>query len=460
MTMKKKIEIEVRLSATQRAFVESSAQIVWLIGPQGEGKTFAGFIGLLTHQRRMGKAVRAALIRDTFQNIKTMTIPSIQDILGLMPVEFARSFGWHDGGRKLQGPGLDVDLFGIDDLGSLTKLQGGEYSAIWLEEPAPMVERANAGLPEQVFTAALSRVARQRGAVPRLQVTMNPADEEHWTYCYAVQKPINTEHVKTQVFNIPHGENTHLTDIQRQTASAAFANDPALYSRYVEGKFAFAAIGEKVTPEYSEDLHRSREVIAPIPFRLTYRFWDGGLNPTCVICQVAPSGRINILDAIVGSNIGVRQLIETQVRPVIAGKYREITEWRDIGDPSMQNREQSSSDTSAAKVIEDTLHTCFLPGPVSWEARREALKEALSRVIDGRGMLQVSRSAEVIHKALRGGWHYRKTNTGQVLRDIPEKDIHSHPGDALSYGLAHILPWKPRPRIIEEVYEPLLAGVY
>ncbi|MEM4721784.1 MAG: hypothetical protein QXT73_06985 [Candidatus Methanomethylicaceae archaeon] len=57
---------------------------------------------------------------------------------------------------------MDVDLFGIDDPASLSKLQGPEYALIWLEEPAPMADKANAGLSEEVFNAALVRATRQK----------------------------------------------------------------------------------------------------------------------------------------------------------------------------------------------------------------------------------------------------------------------------------------------------------
>ena len=39
---------------------------------------------------------------------------------------------------------------------------------------------------------------------------------------------------------------------------------------------------------------------------------------------------------------------------------------------------------------------------------------------------------------LRGGWHYRRFPSG-VVSKIPVKDPHSHPADALSYGVCELL---------------------
>ena len=69
------------LSPTQSAFVHSSAEIVMLMGPMGEGKTYAGLIAVMRHAQRCGRSIRGALIRDTFQNIKLSTIPDIKEVL-------------------------------------------------------------------------------------------------------------------------------------------------------------------------------------------------------------------------------------------------------------------------------------------------------------------------------------------------------------------------------------------
>lgn len=453
--------MKIPLFPTQLKFVSSDAPIVFLIAPQGEGKTFSGFMAVLYHQKRIGGMVRGAIIRDTFQNIKTMTIPSIQDAIEFCgksedPNSFQKVFEWSDGGRKLKGPGIDIDLFGIDDLGSLTKLQGGEYSVIWLEEPAPMWERANAGLSREVFTAALSRVARQRGAKPRLQITMNPADEEHWTYDLAIKNPImrppEMPDIWTEVFRIPYGENQFLTDIQRQTAKAAFKNDPALWRRYIGGEFAFAIFGEAVTPEYNEDMHRAKEILAPWDTAKGLRFWDAGFNPTCVIGQIHPvSGRLIIYDTLVGENIGMLQLIRGEAKPLISMKYRKITNWIDTGDPALLTRDQSNTEMSPAQVINAELNATYFPGATDWETRKQAIKYVLTSM----PMLLLSKNEEKLHQALRGGWHYAKTNSGEILKDAPLKNIWSHPADALSQGLPVILGSAIRkPKITRRVQKP------
>ena len=230
-------ELHLKFSPAQHDFINSTATVVALIGPQGEGKTYAGLWGLVAHAMRFdNRPMRGAIIRDTFENIKNMTIPSILDA-SLNEAVF------HSGGRKMKILNAEIDLFGIDDLASLSKLQGAEYSFVWLEEPAPIAAKENAGLREEVFDTALSRISRQRDSIPRLQITMNPADEEHWTYRKLIFDPINQRNVTTEVFNIPYGSNWIITEDQREIVKMAYKDRPDLYDRYVKGRFSYVQVG-------------------------------------------------------------------------------------------------------------------------------------------------------------------------------------------------------------------------
>ena len=385
--------------------------------------------------------MRGAIVRDTFLNLENTTRPSILEASHNRAVFYA-------GGRKFRFLNAEIDMFGVDDLASLSKFQGAGYSFVWLEEPAPMEGRDNAGLQRSVFDVALSRIGSQREAIPRLQITMNPADEDHWTYEVLVLNPINTENYRTHVVNIPYESNPYIGKTQREAVKLAYKDNPANYQRYVEGKFSYIQVGEAVTPEYNEGLHRSKDVLIPNKQFDTFRFWDGGLNPTCVFMQITPRGRLLFLDTVRGENIGMKQLLDAQVIPLINQRYHEIKKWRDIGDPALVEREQSDSTQTAADVINKTLGAAFEPGEKSWQNRREAMKEMFNRNIDGMPMVCLSKNDLILHRCFRGGWHYQVDNSGRVLKDKPIKDIHSHPGDAVSHGIGRLLM---SPKIVDRL---------
>lgn len=432
-------------SPSQAAFVFSDAQVVMAVGPMGSGKTFAGIGGLIAHAARCGASIRGALVRDTHTNIKISTVPDIKEILG----DFAT---FHDDDRRMvihSTPKVEMDLFGIDDQASLSKLQGPQYAIIWLEEPAPIHEKANAGLPRAVFDLSLARASRQRGRLMRVQITQNPADEDHWTEELFHEPPILAEDPDTGArivkacFRIPYHENTHANALTRAANIAAFKNDPGKYSRYVEGRAAPVQRGKSPAPTYNPSIHYSEQELVVIPGAQGIRGWDAWHNPVCLIAQYVPPGRLIVHEVLTASGVGVQELIESQVLPTLARpKYSgKILDWRDIGDPTMRTPDQSSVSRTTARVLEDLLKTHFEPGPTRWKSRIDPLCTALrTNATDGRPQILISSSARPLHRSLNGGWHYKVDNNGNVIGNTPVQDQHDHQAQALAYIVSRIFP--------------------
>jgi len=454
----RKNDIVFDLSPYQDAFVFSDAHVVFLVGPMGEGKTFAAIAGIINHANRCGCDIRGALVRDTHTNIKISTVPDIKSVLKDM-------VSFHDDYKKMiihsRPYKVEMDLFGIDDPAAMSKLQGPQYAIIWLEEPAPIIEKANAGLPVGVYRLAIARAARQAGTILRVQITQNPADEEHWT-TKEIYKPrvvardpdTGVEIIK-ECFRIPRGDNKYLSPLSRAANIAAFQDDPGMYARYVEGREAPVLRGKKVTPEYNPSLHFMHDVELPVvKGAIGIRGWDSYQNPACVIGQWVPPGRLIIHDVCYDTNIGPKELIEQQVKPLLAtSKYRGlIHQWRDIGDPSMRTADQSSVSSSAARVVEDLLNTRFEPGPTFWDHRIRPLKSALLKnATDGKPSILLSKTAYLLHRALNGGWHWKTDNSNRVVGSLPVKDEHSHPADAFSYPVALLFPYDALRKDIREL---------
>ncbi len=447
-------DLVMELSPTQLDFVLCDDEIVQLEGPMGEGKTFGGVAGLIGHAKRCGTDIRAALVRDTFQNIKTSTKPDIIDYLGPW-VNFT------DAGKKMiinSQPRVECDLFGIDDEASISKLQGPQYACIWLEEPAPIFEKANAGLPREVLNMAIARAARQRGTKMRVQLTHNPADEEHWTAQladepreYASYEDPDTGEIFTihkTTMRIPPGENKFLPGITRAALRGAFKDDPAKQARYIEGKPAEVYRGKKVTPGYSPKIHFP-QIELPVFEGPALQFWDGWHHPTCIIAQYNPFGQLVIHDVLVDDELtATQELIKEKVKPrLLTPKYRKkIKSWQIIGDGTMMTPDQSSIHTSAAKIIEKEFSARFEPGPVRWPIRRESINHRLKQMLnEGRPRIVLSSTAVKLHRALKGGWHYKTDHSGNVLGELPnQRSPHSHPGNAFAYGIAVLMPYDPR----------------
>jgi hypothetical protein len=338
----------------------------------------------------------------------------------------------------------------------MSKLQGPEYACIWLEEPAPIIEKANAGLPKDVFDLAIARASRQKGTLLRVQVTQNPADEDHWTEAVANMPAVYEEDAATgmqilkEVYRIAYGENTYLNPLSRLANKAAFRNDPGKYARYVEGRAAAVQKGKRVTPEYNPKIHYADRELPVIPGALGLRFYDGWHHPVCILAQYIPPGKIWFHNCFWGDGIGIKELLPQQVIPMIMSpKFRgKISDWRDIGDPSMRTPDQSTTAETAARRVEGILKTRFEPGPTKWSYRIDPLRSALSMLgPDGSPLIYVSSSAYDLHRALNGGWHFKSDNSGNIIGNLPVKDKAADVGDAAAYGVAAVLPYVRIPNI-------------
>lgn len=443
-------ELRYALTPTQKAFAKSEAVVNVIYSNTGEGKTFACVAALIEHVKRCGVPIRVAIVRDTLENLKSSVVISIQDFFQNDP----SAYRFSDGYKKLtiftKPHKITADLFGIDDLGSLGKLQGPEYALIWLNEPAPIADadRVSAGLSEDVFKAALVRCARQKGTRARLQVDMNPADQDHWTYRrFIEEEQIDPDNplITKAVFRVPYGENIHANEVSRQAVRAAYKGDDANYARYVLGQFAKVYKGPAVTPSYNEERHLAKGNIIPSPGLVSFAFFDSWSNPSCVLGQITQYNRLIFIDTVTLEGSDIETLLETQVIPLLEsprwkGKAKG---WRVGGDRTMLVMDQSNKLESAARKVSKYFGCYFDPGPQHWSMIQNHINRALTQS-DNRGepMILISADNKVLHKGLNGGWHYHINNQGKRTSNIPVKDELSHPCDAWANAVCVLLPSK------------------
>lgn len=432
-------EFEISPSPVQYDFFQSTAPEVLLVGPRGEGKTEAGIMAMLIHADRQPKELRPipwAIIRDTWSNLQRTTLRSF---LAPWPDSFAASIRSRleirEGGREISLPGWwTAFLFGVDSAADLNKLQSLQLGGLWGEEFAPVMEQdiSSLGVAEEMWL--LGQTSLRYPCVTRAQITQNYPSKDHWTW----QRFAEQHLPQCALFRIPRGENKHVRDEYRLKMEQALQGRPDLLDRLVLGKPSDVYIGEKVTPEYNEDLHRSMTLL-PLLSAPVIRCWDGGQTPACVFVQIAPSGKIHVLDTLQAQGMGMQQFIETQVRGLMASRYPDAQDWQDSGDPSLSTPEQSDSMYCAAQIINKTLKARFIPGEPSWQARREWIKERLIR-----DQILLSPHEKILHRALSGGWHYKRAPSGEVIKDLPEKDMYSHAIDAFCHAMTRLFAFPKR----------------
>lgn len=441
------MKIKFDANPTQKDFIESRAEADLFSSRKGEGKSAALCWAIMYHTKHNPGATWL-VIRDTWENLRRTTL---KEFLGWFPDGVMgtwnageKSYTWNTAATGLSGK---VYWMGAEDEMDASKIASMPLAGFAIDEPSGAAGETS-GVDEFIFDTAKAQLRQPGMKWYAIKLAQNNPDEGHWTYRRFVAPgtppdpdipllPAQESGFKAWQTKTP--ENTaHLPPGYYEGLRKSWAHRPDLVRRFVDGKYGYQQVGRPVTPEWSDDLHLSPIPLKPMRGLPLHLLYDGGLNPTCLITQVTPLGYWNILETFVGDGIGMFQLIETVAKPAITARYHGFGLIH-VGDPNLAMREQSDARNSAAKVITRELGGVYHRGGNDEMARIEPLRAVLTRVIQGRGVMQVDpENAIHVHRALRGGWHYGKPRGGGEGKI--KKNMHSHPGDALGYGAAWLFP--------------------
>jgi len=206
--------------------------------------------------------------------------------------------------------------------------------------------------------------------------------------------------------------------------------------------------GVAITPEYAARFHQAQQALEPVQGELQcFRFWYQGLYPCCIIGQILSSGRILLIDCLLGEqNGGIEDLIERKVIPTLAADYRGCTNWRDITNHGPLHKMSEPSEHRLDQIIHAKLQGHAEQGEPDFFTRLNAFKSILAQT----GRLTVNpaptpgEAQPWIHEALAGGYSFRKDQSGVISKTEARK---FHPltsvGEALGHGLAKIFVKKP-----------------
>jgi hypothetical protein len=162
---------------------------------------------------------------------------------------------------------------------------------------------------------------------------------------------------------------------------------------------------------------------------------DFGLTPAAVIGQKTSAGTWKVLHEIVTFDMGLERFGQQLLGELNARFPKaQVMIW---GDPAGMQRDAIYEVTAF-----DHLRTLGLraqPTPSNdFKVRREAAAAPMQRLIQGKPGLIVDKSCKLLRKSLAGGYHFKRVSVGsgqERFRDAPNKNEHSHVGDAFGYLL-------------------------
>lgn len=201
--------------------------------------------------------------------------------------------------------------------------------------------------------------------------------------------------------------------------------------------------GTPVYPDFNRSFHGSKKELNPVIGLPLLRGWDFGLTPACVIGQYV-DGQLRILREFVEQNKGAEQFVPEvlkQCNLLYPSWSDQKKDFRDAIDPSGSARKDTDMSTCALVMAKNGLTT--YPGPVAFEARKNAVEDFLIRSHKGVPDFLIDlNNCPTIVRGFEGGYRYPEKATDVEPNKLrPIKDEHSHPHDALQYICAKVKHW-------------------
>ena len=439
---------------TAAAFHADKSYVRGLMGPIGSGKSVACVNELIRIATRVQKPdargfrrSRIAIIRNTYPELKSTTMKTWKDWVPLdfCPIKYASPVSGRMYGSLPDGTSVDMEVFfiALDKEKDIKKLLSMELTAGWINEARE--------IPKAVLDALTGRIGRyppkRDGGPTRSCILMdtNPPDDDHWWYKLAEEgTPDNwaffqqppallyddghwvpnpgAENIK----HLPNGYDYYLNQLggkQRQWIRV-----------YIEGKYGTVMDGQPVYPEFRDDVHIAADAITPHPNCPLILGWDFGLTPACLVGQITPRGQLVILLEMVAERMGLKQFANVVVKPILATRLPDFTIGISVADPA--GAAEAETDQQSCIPLLNDLGIPTIAAPTNkLEPRLGAVRDFLTRMVDGQPGILISRSCKIVRKGFNGGYKFERVQVAgdERYRDKPCKNRYSHPHDALQY---------------------------
>jgi phage terminase large subunit len=442
-------------SNTAKSFHEDNSFVRLVIGPYGSGKsTMCAFeivkracaMPAWSNGRRRSKW---AIVRNTSGELHSTTLQTWLQWFGDLGTISKRQkplltyeHCFNDGNGFIE---LELIFIALDREEDVRKIKSLEVTGVYINELSEVPQGALSHFKGRVNKRYPSKSFCEEDYWSGIITDTNPPDVDHWIY-----KDFETKNLDSyKIFHQPPGLLKDSDDKWTRNDNADNCNNLATdyYTKLAEGQtidfvkvfclgeYGSVGFGKKVYPEYNDDTH-SVDDIKAIQGDALYLGWDFGLTPACIVCQLTPRGRLMVLKEYVGEDIGIKSFAESIVLPGIVRDfpYNKIGESR--GDPAGAHRNEIMEELSCIGEL-NTIGIKTLPARTNdIDPRIGAVRFFLNRMVDGKPSFILSRKGcPVLRRGFIKDYIYRRIAVAgeERYREKPDKNMASHPHDALQY---------------------------
>jgi hypothetical protein len=435
------MSIEYSPPATvERMMLDDTSLVRVLVGPVGSGKSMGAIMEILRRSRQQAphadgcRYTRFAIVRNTLQQLRTTVLTDIQQYLGPMISYFVTDSTIRIRAKLPDGTTVVSDwlMIPLDTADDQKRLLSMQLTGAWINECREV--------PIEIVSALLGRLGRYPSKIMGgpswfgLIADSNPWDTDSPYHERLVLDPLPGWTLYHQPSGIgPAAENTENLP-PNYYENLANGRDDDWSAVHVESQWGTSNAGQAVfrrsfhVPTHVLDLKRIVN-----PFRPIMVAMDFGRTPAALIGQVSVNGQAQIFEEITTEDMGLIQMVEELLKPVLFGEPYAGKRVFVVADPAGRQKSQLTEESNF-DVLKELGLLAYPASTNNLSPRLQAVEKLLRSTIMGEPALQISRTGcPKLIRALGNKYRYRRKRTGDI-EDTPEK---SHPwsdvADALQY---------------------------
>jgi hypothetical protein len=424
---------------TVRRFALSDKRIRGIMGPFGSGKS-SGCLMEIVRRGHMQtpnadgiRRTRWGIVRNSYRQLLDSTVKTVHD--WFPPGKFGVWKITEHEYTITAFDGVEITLLfrALDRPEQMSNLLSVEYTGAWLNEARE--------IPREIFEAIDGRIGRfpperAEGCTWKgIIMDTNPPDDSSWWYkFFEEERPSNAVLFKQPSGLSPQAEN--LRNLPKgYYRELAKGKSQQFIDVYVHGKYGYSYTGKPVfEANFNDSTHISATVLDPIPGIPLSLGFDFGLNPTCVIGQYTGKGQLRIIDEYVSDSMGLQQFCLNVLVPALHAVYPGYQVLGGGGDPSGKSRSPTDEQTcyQILRMKDINIRNIQPAKTNAYVPRFGAVDHFLTRMVGGEPGLIISPACRYLRKGFNGAYQRKSLGHG-LFSDEPDKNIVSHPMEALQY---------------------------
>lgn len=442
-------------TATGELFHNDNSFIKLIIGPYGSGKSSLCCVEIVRRACAMPywhngrRRSRWAIVRNTSGELQSTTLQTwltwfgdLGDISKRQKPILTYEHAFNDGKGIVE---LELIFLALDRPDDVRKVKSLELCGVYLNELSELPQNALSHFKGRVNGRYPSKAFCTEPYWSGIIADTNPPEVDHWIYKDFELKSLDNY----KIFHQPPGllKDDHGAWAANPSADNAKNLSPDYYIKLAEGQtedfvkvfclgeYGSVGFGKRVYPEFNSDLH-TMEFIDAIQGDPLILGWDFGLTPACVVAQRTTRGQLLILREYTSEDMGLRTFVQSIVIPGLSRDFPYCKVGESVADPSGANRDTIVDELSCISEL-GNLGIMTTPARTNdLEPRLASVKFFLNTMIDGKPAFMISKKGcPNLIKGFIKDYVYKRLAVGgeEKYRDKPDKNMASHPHDALQY---------------------------